>query len=457
MTAVQPIAPDQTGATITPPGPRGLPILGHILDIARDAVGYLERCAQTYGDVTRLQLGAYPALLINEADLLEQIYVKQHEKFIKNRVFWRQLRALLGNGLFVAEHEDWRRERHFAAPAFATRPLQAYAPAMVAEAERRVAGWRDGQEIDMHREMMALGLMIAARTLLNADVTGDLPGIEQGVDWVMDEIAARYARPILIPDAVPLPGHIRYRKGIKALEALIYRIIEDQRAGRSAPEGLIGQLMGARDETGRPMSDVQLRDAICNMLLAGYETSALTMAWGFDLLGRERDIQDQIAAEVRDVIGDRTPTHEDLPALKLTENAIIEILRLRPPGWMIGREAIEDTRIGNYDIPKGMTLLTSPWVTQRDPRYFDDPQAFRPERWAGNLRRTLPRFAYFPFGGGPRVCIGNRFAMMEAMLLLAVIVRRFDIERMVEREAGFVPSITMRPKAGLWVRLHARG
>lgn len=442
---------------IIPPGPRGLPVLGHILDIARDAVGYFEHCANTYGDVTRLQLGAYPALLINEADLIEQVFVKQHEKFIKNQVFWRQLRALMGNGLFIAEHEVWQRERRFAAPAFVPRALQDYAPAMVDEVERRVAGWRDGQEIDMHREMMALGLMIAARTLLNADVSEDLPRIEQGVDWIMEEIAARYARPVLIPDAVPLPGHIRYRKGIKALDALIYRIMGDQRAGRSAPSGLIGQLMGARDEDGNPMSDVQLRDAICNMLLAGYETSALTMAWGFDLLGRHRHIQDRVAAEVRGVLGDRAPTHEDLQNLKYTENTIIEILRLRPPGWLIGREANEDARIGDYDIPKGMTLLISPWVTQRDPRYFEDPQDFVPERWSGDLRRTLPRFAYFPFGGGPRVCIGNRFAMMEAMLLLASITRRFDVERMVEREAGFIPSITMRPKGGLWVRLHERG
>jgi cytochrome P450 len=452
---VSELSAEPSPATV-PPGPKGLPVLGHIVDIARDAVGYFEHCAKTYGDVTRLQLGAFPAHLINEADLIEQIFVKQHENFIKNQVFWRQLKALMGNGLFVAEHEVWQRERRLAAPAFATRPLQEYAPAMVAEAERRVAGWRDGQELDMHREMMALGLMIAARTLLNADVTEDLPKIEEGVDWVMDEIAARYARPILIPDAVPLPGHIRYRKGIKALEELIYRIIADVRTGRAEPSGLLGQLMSAEDENGKPMSDVQLRDAICNMLLAGYETSALTMAWGFDLLGRHRDIQDKIAGEVRAVVGDRIPAHEDLPNLKLTEWTIIEILRLRPPGWLIGRESIADIRIGAYDIPKGMTLLISPWVTQRDPRYFDDPLKFDPWRWAGDLRRTLPRFAYFPFGGGPRVCIGNRFAMMEAMLLLASITRRFDVERLVEREAGYIPSITMRPKGGLWVRLHER-
>ncbi len=440
----------------TPGGPRGLPLLGNSAGIARDAIGYLEHCARTYGDVTALRLGMYPTLFVNESDLIEQVLVKQHENFVKHRVFWRQLRALLGKGLFMTEREAWQRERRFAAPAFATRPLQDYAPAMVAEAERRVSGWHDGQELDMHHEMMALGLMIAARTLLNADVSGDLPQVEKGVDWIMDEIAARYTRPFLIPDAVPLPGHIRYRKGIKALEGLIYKIIEEQRAGRAESGGLLGHLMNTRDENGRPMSDVQLRDAICNLLLAGYETSALTMAWGLDLLGRHRDFQDKLAAEAKAVLGERAPGHEDLPNLKLTEWAIIEILRLRPPAWLLGREAIADTRIGDYEVAKGTTLIISPWVTQRDPRYFADPLAFNPERWAGDLRRTLPRFAYFPFGGGPRICIGNRFAMMEMMLLLAVIVRRFDIERLTERRASLLPSITVRPKGGLWVRLHVR-
>ena len=372
-------------------------------------------------------------------------------------MFWRQLKALLGTGLFTAEHENWQRQRKIAAPAFASQPLETYAPHMVEEAERRVAGWRDGQEIDMHPEMLTLGLLIVARTLLSADVTEDLSEIEEGVYWIMDEIAARYSRPVLIPDAVPLPGHIRYRRGIAMVEKLIYRIIADQRSGRAAPSGLLAQLMAARDEDGQPLSDVQLRDTICNMLLAGFETSALTMAWGFDLLGRNRDIQDKIARELNETIGDRAPTYQDLPKLKYTEWTVTEILRLWPSGWLVGREATDDVRIGDYDVAKGTTVLVSPWITQRDPRYFEDPLAFRPERWSGDLRRQLPRFAYFPFGGGPRVCIGNRFAIMEAMLLLASIVRRFDIERMVERPATPIPSITLRPKGGVWVRLHARG
>lgn len=441
---------------IKAPGPKGLPVIGNMLDIAKDPVGYLETCARTYGGVTSLKLGVYPALLLDDPDLIEQVIVKEHEKFIKHQVFWRQLRALLGKGLFMSEQEAWQRERRFAAPAFATRSLQDYAPTLVAEAEKWIANWQDGQEVDIHREMLSLGVTLAARSLLNADVSDNLPKITQSVGWIMDEITARYSRPMLIPDSVPLPGHVRYLKGIKALDELIYSIIADQRAGRAEPRGLIAQLMGARDENGQPMSDIQLRDAICNFLMAGYESTAITMTWGLDLLGRNRDIQNQVAAEANAVLGDRAPDYEDLANLKFIESTVIEILRLRPVAWLLGREAIVDTKVGDYPVPKGTTLLISPWITQRDPRYFEEPLAFKPDRWAGDLRRTLPRFAYFPFGGGPRVCIGNRFAMMEIMLLLSVITRRFDVERMTEREAIPIPSIAMRPKGGLWLRLHAR-
>ncbi|WP_164730383.1 cytochrome P450 [Pelagibacterium montanilacus] len=438
-------------------GPRALPVLGHLLDMNRDMLGFLERSAREHGDVTRLKLGVFPAVLVNEADLIEQVLVKQHERFTKNRVFWRQLEALLGNGLFTAEDAEWQRQRKLSAPAFATRPLQDYAPHMVELTEKVIGRWQDGQEIDMHREMMALGLMIAARTLLNADVSEYLEEMEQAAYWVIDEVAARFSRPVVIPDAVPLPGHIRYRRGIAYMEKMIYRIIAEQRSGRGEPAGFLSLLMSARDENGNPMSDRQLRDEICNMLLAGYETSALSMAWGFHLLGQHRDIQDRIAQEAHEVAGDRALTYEDIAKLSLTEWSVIEILRLLPPGWAIGREAREDVTLGDYAVAKGTTVILSPWVTQRDPRYFEDPLMFRPERWVGDFRRTLPRFAYFPFGGGPRICIGNRFAMMEAMLMLATIARRFDIERLTDKPVGYLPSITLRPEGGIWVRLHKRG
>lgn len=437
-------------------GPKGLPVIGHLLDMSRDTLGFFERSARQYGDMTAIQVGGFPAVIVNHPDLIEQVLVKKHEHFTKNRVFWRQLEALMGNGLFVAEDAEWQRQRKLAAPAFATAPLATYGPHMVELTERKLARWKDGQEVDMHREMMALGLQVAAKTLLDADVTDDLEAMEQAAYWVIDEVAARFSRPVVIPDWVPLPGHRRYLKGIAHLERMVYRVIADNRAGMNASPGFLSLLMSARDEDGKPMTDKALRDQICNMLLAGYETSALSMAYGFHLLGQHRDIQDDIAAEVERVAPGRPVTPDDLLNLKLTEHTVIEMLRLIPPGWAIGREARNDVRIGDYDIAKGTTVILSPWVTQRDPRYFENPLEFRPDRWAGDFRRKLPRFAYFPFGGGPRICIGNRFAMMEAMLMLATIARRFDVERLTDRPVSFLPSITLRPVGGIWVRLHER-
>jgi cytochrome P450 len=446
----------QSGAGRRVDGPKGLPVIGHLLDMSRDTLGFFERSARQYGDMTAIQVGGFPAVIVNHPDLIEQVLVKKHEHFTKNRVFWRQLEALMGNGLFVAEDAEWQRQRKLAAPAFATAPLATYGPYMVALTERKLARWTDGQVVDMHREMMALGLQVAAKTLLDADVTDDLEAMEQAAYWVIDEVAARFSRPVVVPDWVPLPGHRRYLKGIAHLERMVYRVIAENRAGKNASPGFLSLLMSARDEDGRPMSDKALRDQICNMLLAGYETSALSMAYGFHLLGQHRDIQNAIAEEVERVAPGRPVTPDDLPNLKLTEHAVIEMLRLIPPGWAIGREARSAVRIGDYDIAKGTTVILSPWVTQRDPRYFENPLEFRPDRWAGDFRRTLPRFAYFPFGGGPRICIGNRFAMMEAMLMLATIARRFDVERLTDRPVNFLPSITLRPVGGIWVRLHER-
>jgi len=452
--SAEPIAAEPHAAPLVPRGPRGLPLVGHIFEVGRDALGFLERNA-TYGDVSAFRLASFPSLLINNSDLIEQVLVKQHDKFIKNRVFWRQLTALLGTGLLTLEDEEWLRHRKLVAPAFATQPLESYAPAMVSIAEKVIGTWEVGQEFNLHRDMMELALRIAGKTLFDADLEEDLPALEEAANWVNEEVVARFTRPVMIPDWVPLPGHRRYLRGVEYVERMVYRILADYRSGRKVPTGFIGLLLSGRDEAGKPMSDKQIRDEIHTMLLAGYETSALNMSWAFHVLGQHRDIQDALAREVREVVGDRAVTHEDLPNLPQVERAIIEIMRLYPPAWAMGREAREDAEIGGYRIAAGTTVILSPWVTQRDPRYFEDPLEFRPDRWKGDFRRKLPRFAYFPFGGGPRICIGNRFAMMEAMMLMATILKRFDVERL-DRPLTMQPSITLRPVGGIWVRLHER-
>lgn len=453
MTLETPAQPTQPRVAT---GPKGLPFIGNMLDMGRDTFGFLEKCAAEHGDVTKIQLAQFPALLLNDSDLIGEVLLKKHQDYTKNKVFWRQLKALMGDGLFTAEGTVWQRQRKLTAPAFATKPMQGYAPDMAELAEEVMQPWQDGEVMDLYKGCMDLALRVSIRTLLSSDIEHDLEGMDHATSQINDEIVARFTRPIFIPDAVPLPGHIRYRRGIEFIEKIVYDIIEEYRSGKGKPDSFISMLMAARDENGQAMSDKQLRDEVMTMLISGYETTALNIAWAFHLLGQHRDIQDAMAAEVRENVGDKSITHEDLPNLPLVERAVIEILRLYPPAWAVGREAAVDTTIGDYDVPKGTTILLSPWLTHRKPEYFKDPLTFNPDRWKGDFRKKLPRFAYFPFGGGPRICIGSRFAMMEVMLMLGTIVRKFDIERLMDRPVTPVASVTLRPTGGIWVKLRER-
>jgi cytochrome P450 len=304
--------------------------------------------------------------------------------------------------------------------------------------------------------MMALTLGIAAKTLFGAEVEPDLAAIDEGVAVLTHEIAARFSRPFVIPDSLPLPGHIRYRRGVRSIERLVGRIIEERRTRPDQADDLLSTLMLARDGHGAPMSDRQLRDDVVTLLLAGHETTALALSWAGYLIGRHPAIQDELAAEACEILPYAAATVTDLPRLRVAERVVMEVMRLYPPAWAIGREALLDCEIGGYAVRKDTTLYMSPWVIHRDPRHFEDPTVFRPDRWRGDLARRLPRFAYLPFGGGPRICIGNRFAMMEAVLILATIVRRFRLDWQRDRPVAPFASITLRPQGGVWVRISAR-
>jgi cytochrome P450 len=439
-----------------PPMPKGLPVLGNLLDIGLDPFRAFETWTRDHGEIVRLQLGAWPTLLISGSDLIEQVLVKQHENFTKHRFFWRHVALLTGQGLFTSEGKLWQRQRKLAAPAFAGQRLQSYDSAMTELTEDMLASWPDDAVIDLHPQMMALGLRIAARTMFSAEVEADVQLIETAMKDILAEISRRYSRLFLIPDAVPLPGHLRYRRGIAAIEGVVRRLIDERRGSTEDRGDLISMLMAARDEDGQPMTDKQLRDEVLTMMLAGYETSALTMCWAFHALSKRPEIQDAIAEEVERVVGDRPIRNDDLANLKITENTVIETLRLYPAAWAIGREAKADCRIGDYEVPAGTTVYMSAWVVHRNPAHYEDPLAFKPERWAGDLRRTLPRFAYMPFGGGPRICIGNRFAMMEAMLLIATICRRYRLEQHGDKPLVPFPTLTLRPASEVWAHLKRR-
>jgi cytochrome P450 len=440
----------------SPPGPKGLPFLGNLPDLGRDVLGFFTQCARQYGDIASFRLAAWPAMLLNHPDLVEYVLVKNHQNFIKHRFFWRHVDAIFGQGLLTSEGKFWHQQRRLAAPAFAASRVNRYGDTMVQYTRRMLQQWQPGQVLDVHQEAMALTLQIAAKTLFDAETSEDVAEVSQAIDDVMEQISARFRRPFWLPDALPLPGNLRYRRGVQRLDQLVARIIAERRNKIEDRGDLLSQLMLARDEAGQPMSERQIRDEVITMLLAGHETTALTLSWTWYLLGLHPAVDAQLAEEVNTVLGEQAPTVDDLPRLRFTEQVVSEVLRLYPPAYAIGREALADCELAGYRVPAGTTAYVSPWVMHRDPRWFDNPQAFRPERWAGNLAKQLPRFAYMPFGGGPRICIGNRFAMMEAVLILATVAQRFRLEWQMDRPVRPKPSITLRPGGGVWVRLVSR-
>jgi cytochrome P450 len=438
------------------PGPKGLPFLGSLPDLGRDVLGFFTQCARQHGDVVSFRLAAWPAMLLNRPDLVEYVLVKNHQNFIKHRFFWRHVEAIFGQGLLTSEGKFWHQQRRLAAPAFAASRVNRYGDTIVQHTERMLQQWQPGQVLNVHQEAMALTLQIAAKTLFDAETRQDVAEVSRAIDEVMEQISVRFRRPFWVPDSLPLPGNLRYRRGVRRMDQLVARIIAERQNKLDDRGDLLSQLMLARNEAGEAMSARQIRDEVITMLLAGHETTALTLSWTWYLLGLHPAVDMQLAEEVHTVLRGRSPTFDDVPRLRFTEQVVSEALRLYPPAYAIGRQALTDCEIGGYHVRAGTTVYVSPWVMHRDPRWFDDPQAFRPERWAGSLAKELPRFAYMPFGGGARICIGNRFAMMEAVLILATVARQFRLERQSGRPVEPKPSITLRPGGGVWVRLVSR-
>jgi cytochrome P450 len=439
-----------------PPGPRGYPLVGHLPYLARDPLGFFRSCADEYGDIVSLRLGAWPTLLLNHPDYLEYVLVRNHRNFVKNRFFWRHVQAIFGQGLLTSEGDYWHQQRRLAAPAFTNKKVGTYSATMIDLTNRMLDGWRDGDIRDIHAEMMMLTLRIAAKTLFSAEVEEDVVEIDKAVNDMTLEIASRFSRPFYIPDTVPLPGHLRYRRGLRRVERVVERMIASRRSSSENHGDVLSMLMQARDENGRGMSDRQLRDEVITMLLAGHETTALALSWTCYLLSQHPNVDARVYEELRRMFEGRQLTLQDIAQLPVMESTFNESIRLFPPVWTIGREAVESCEIGGYRVPAGTTIFMSPWVIHHDSRFFERPEAFRPERWTPQFLRVLPRFAYLPFGGGQRICIGKSFAIQEGIVILSMVLQRFRLEWTEDSEILPLPSITLRPQGNVSVRLIAR-
>ena len=440
----------RTPLTLEARGPTG-GVLGLLPDLERDALGLLTHCARDYGDFVRLRLGFTRAVLVSHPELIDEVLVTRNQDFRKH-VGTRRLGSLLGNGLLLSEGDFWLRQRRLMQPAFHRQRIAAMADAMVATTSGMLDDWRVGQTRDVQQAMTELTLRIVARTLFGTDVGEDLARIRGSNQVMTEHFRSRlFSLMILLPDWVPTPGNRRYGRAVRDLDTLVYRIIAERRqsAAEAAPD-LLSLLLAARDEDGLGMSDRQLRDEVLTLLLAGHDTTALALTWAWVLLAQHPASRMALDTELERVLGGRPPTASDVPQLRWVEHIIAETLRLYPTAWVLGREAIRDAQIGGQHIARGTSVLISPWVVHRDPRWFDEPDAFRPERWADGLMQRLPRFTYFPFGGGQRVCLGASFAQLEASLLLATIAQRFRLELTdPARPVEPWPVVTLRTRRGV--------
>jgi cytochrome P450 len=406
-----------------------------------------------------MRIGNFRTLFINHPDLIEDVLVNKARLYHKGRIL-QSNKYLFGEGLLTSEGDFWLRQRRLAQPAFHRERINAYAATMADYTEQMLAMWRGGEERDVHEEMMNLALRIVGKTLFDADVTRDAKEVGETLDILL-EIAANFGRTVLVPLWVPTPRNLRAKLGVRRLEKVIYRIIAERRAGGREGAGLdrgdlLSTLLQVQDEDGTRMSDRQLRDETITLFLAGHETTANTLSWTWWLLAQNPAVEKRFHEELDGVLGGRAPTAEDLPKLPYLGHVLTESLRLYPTAWGMARLAAEEHEIAGYPVHTGYGVAFAQWVVHRDARWFDAPLEFRPERWENSLAKQLPRFAYFPFGGGPRQCIGNTFALMEASVVLATVGQRFRFALVPGHKVVPLASITMRPRNGIRARLETR-
>jgi cytochrome P450 len=439
-----------TAPVATPPMPPGLPVIGHVLDFAADPPGYLLRLTKQYGDVVDLRFGNRRITLVTRPALVAQILQHQSKKFKKPYKGFPALAALIGNGLLSSDGEFWLRQRRLAQPAFHKDKIRAYAETMRAYTVRSLENLHG--DLDMHAFWDNLTLEIVAKTLFNAEIHGDSSSrIGHALEEALSANKAQMAQPFPLPLEIPLPGHKRLKRAIAELDAVVHEMIERERAQPSG-YSLLSMLVAARDVDGSAMTDAQLRDEALTLLLAGYETTANALSWAVHLLVNHPQHLETAEREARAVVQGDGCGLEELPRLTFLKQVWMETLRLYPTAWSIGRSTLEPVQLGEYALPKRRNIMLAQYVTHRDPTLFPDPEAFKPERWTPEFERSLPDYAYFPFSAGPRVCIGNAFADMEGLILLATVLKHVHLERGPRYDPSAFASLTLRPKNGISVR-----
>ena len=438
-----------------PPGPKGTWIGGNLRQFGERRLDFFMEIVQNYGEVVSLRFGPRRIFLVSNPDLIEQVLVTDAKYYIKH-FGARAYKPVLGNGLVTSEGDTWLRQRRLSQPAFLKQRVQSYAPLMADLTDRMLEKWKPGSEVDIHIEFSSLTSAIALKTLFDLDDAGDRDRFTESLRLAFTLMSVRFRSLVKLPAWIPLGANRKLNRAVKELYSVVDGFIAAGRARTVPGDDLLSRLVAAKDEDGTKMSANQLRDEMMTLYLAGHETTALTLSWCWYLISQHPQVEQKLLEEWTRVLSGRTPTPEDLGQLPYTDAVITEAMRLYPPAYLIGREATQDLELGGYRIKKGYTIFMSQWVNHRDPRYFPEPEVFRPERWEDGLAKRIPKYAYFPFGGGPRICIGNTFALMEAAIILAAVGQKYRFTLSPNANINVNPQITLLPAHGIPTTLSLR-
>ncbi|WP_158059035.1 cytochrome P450 [Halorussus halophilus] len=442
----------------SPPGPRGEPLFGSSRRYARDPFRFLSALEEAYGDVVQFDLGPLNTHLVTDPVDIERVLVSEAHKFQKPDFQSDALGDLLGKGLLLSEGQTWRKQRQLANPAFDANRLLGFADRIVAHNDDLLAGWTDGAEVDVEQDMTEVTLAVIADLMLGTDLN------DRRVETIRKALLPLGRRfgpdPVRFaaPGWLPLPGDSDYRNALETMDSVIDDIVAERRGTHGDPEtddgpnDLLSILLRAQDRG--KQTDRQIRDEVMTMLLAGHDTTALTLTYTWYLLSQHPEVEQRVHEEIDEVLDGDPPATTDVSELSYVERVIDESMRLYPPVYTMFREATEPVVLGGYRIPEGAAIMVSQWAMHRSERYWDDPDAFDPDRWTRDEDR--PRFAYFPFGGGPRHCIGKHLAKLEAKLILARTAQQYRLEYARENEPELWPTLTMHPRDGMPMDLHER-
>ncbi|HEY4049252.1 MAG TPA: cytochrome P450 [Acidobacteriaceae bacterium] len=422
----------------------------------RDPIAYVTELADRQLDVRHLRFGKRHVYLVNHPDIVRDVLITHDWNFIKGRGL-RSSKPVLGNGLLTSEGELHRRQRRLAQPAFHSTRLTEYARTMVDCAARMSDDWQNGSDYDIHGQMTRLTLEIVGRALFSADVVHEAADIGQSLTEALRLFIALNSPIAQLVSPIRRWAERRAMRSRRKLENILGKVIADHRSAPDKYDDMLSMLLGSHDDLGAGyMSDQLLLDESVTLFLAGHETTANALAWTWYLLGQHPEAEDALHREIDRELQGRRPSLEDLSRLQFTAMLFREALRLYPPAWVISREAITDYRLGTIDVPAGANLFLIPYATQRDARFWEDPEEFRPERWREGASAARPKFAFFPFGAGTRVCIGENFAMMEGVLLIATFAQRWRLRLRPGQNTGLWPQITLRPRHEIKVQTEAR-